>query len=610
MSEFDGELRADIAPDQGNAVVPDGIDRDQASVDASYGDGASLDLDGGELDSSVVIDEPAPLDELGETDTEAEPGAEPDVRSAGELFDRVGADSNPAVSGLAAVVEHVPKSGQAVETNAAPRENISVQPDIRQDGQSPLPGPASTLAQVEERGPAHELAPRTTVSDTPEAAEPAPPARQNAHSTVVYLGTMSLGSADNRSAAVSPVGEEMDVDRDTLAIEDEDLEAEPDLLGDDSLTLATVLPFPTVHSLEEEAAETTTVGLDVENDGAVAVEQPQAEGNVVDADDARQDVEEGFDGDNLFGLYLSQVKRVGLLKAEEEVDLAQRIELGLLAEKALVNHDMGDPTLVDHLIGNGMSSEEIRALAADLGVAKDRFARANGRLVVWVANKYSGGDTQRLIENVLAGNLGLTKAIQKFDYTKGYKFSGYAAWWIRREIIDALSGQMHSFHLPRKKSDDLSSINRAMRDLQIDSKDIEAIAAHTGIEREDIATLLEFQDFYTGLVSFDSPVGEDGATFGELEPSEDEPVEEVGVRSAYREELKAIVHPALDLLTERERQVAVLKYGFGCEPVPTMAEIGRRLGISRKRVSQLDVAGTRKLRTHLSFMAGAAAEID
>ena len=282
-------------------------------------------------------------------------------------------------------------------------------------------------------------------------------------------------------------------------------------------------------------------------------------------------------------LYLNAAGQFALLTAEEEADLAKRYQAGLHAERMLAN-------------GTRLTPRK-RALLARLRLdgerAKDRMVRANLRLVVAQARKFSGRDLD-LLELIQEGNLGLMRACEKFDHTKGYKFSTYAVWWIRQALQRGVANKARTIRVPAHIWEIAAKLRRVESELrQKLGRDPTAneVAAKTGIS---IERLREVHTALRDTISLDRPIGEDGdATMGDLIP--DDEASDPAV-TAVDADLRARIAEALADLDERERSVLELRYGFIDGRPRTLDEIGAGFGLSRERIRQVEAEALAKLR--------------
>jgi RNA polymerase primary sigma factor len=298
---------------------------------------------------------------------------------------------------------------------------------------------------------------------------------------------------------------------------------------------------------------------------------------------------------DLVRLYLDEIGRAPLLDAAAEVELAQRIEAGLYARHLL--DQLGRRRAVKlRLARRVATSGELAALAADGEAAKRAFIRANLRLVVSLARRYSRA-SMPLLDLIQEGNVGLVRAVEKFDYTRGYKFSTYATWWIRQSIGRAIAEQSRVVRLPVHQVEKLSRLARVRRDLAAslgrDPSDAE-VAAEMELPLEAVA---ELDTISRAPASLDSLVGEDGgATLGDLVDAADPGPEELVIERASRQQLSELIA----LLSPREHEVIRSRYGLQHGRRETYDEIASRLGVSRERARQIEREALERLRGWVS----------
>ncbi len=281
--------------------------------------------------------------------------------------------------------------------------------------------------------------------------------------------------------------------------------------------------------------------------------------------------------------YLKSIGRTSLLTAEQEVDLAKRIEAGLFAEHKLDT----DPDLSPEL------RHDLELVAEDGRRAKAHMLEANLRLVVSVAKKYSDRGLS-LLDVVQEGNLGLIRAVEKFDYTKGYKFSTYAMWWIRQAIQRGFADSARTIRLPVHVLEMLSKLSRVERDMHQRlgrEPTPEELAVELDRTPDQIEELLRTS---RQPISLDSTIGEDGETsIGDLIEDVDAPeASELVDRQLMAEQLRS----ALDALTPREATIMAMRFGLYDGNPHTLDEIGRALGLTRERIRQLEKQSLSKLR--------------
>ncbi|MFD8702555.1 sigma-70 family RNA polymerase sigma factor [Kitasatospora sp. NPDC059648] len=288
---------------------------------------------------------------------------------------------------------------------------------------------------------------------------------------------------------------------------------------------------------------------------------------------------------DLLRQYLREIGRIRLLTAAEEVELARRIEAGLFAEERLD----GDPPPPDPL------ARELDTLVVLGRIAKHRLIEANLRLVVSVAKRYVGRGLT-LLDLIQEGNLGLIRAVEKFDYARGYKFSTYATWWIRQAMSRALADQARTIRVPVHVVELINRVVRVQRVL-LQERGLEPTPA-------DIATALELTEarvrellrLAQEPISLHTPVGEeDDVALGDLiEDADAASPAESATFLLLRQHLDAV----LATLGERERQVVQLRYGLDDGRPRTLEEIGAVFGVTRERIRQIESKTLVKLREH------------
>ena len=315
--------------------------------------------------------------------------------------------------------------------------------------------------------------------------------------------------------------------------------------------------------------------------GRAAAATPEAE---VDADAPVREETLGPVAD-LFRQYLREIGRIPLLTAAEEVELARRVEAGLFAEEKL--NCQSDP--------DGDFSHELDQLVVLGRIAKRRLIEANLRLVVSVAKRYVGRGLT-MLDLVQEGNLGLIRAVEKFDYTRGYKFSTYATWWIRQAMSRALADQARTIRVPVHVVELINRVVRVQRRL-LQERGYEPatgdVAAQLGLTAERVCEVLRLAQ---EPVSLHAPVGdEDDVALGDLiEDGDATSPLEAAAFLLLREHLDV----ALSTLGERERKVIQLRYGLVDGRPRTLEEIGQVFGVTRERIRQIESKTLNKLRDH------------
>ncbi|MFJ4363161.1 RNA polymerase sigma factor [Streptomyces chartreusis] len=287
---------------------------------------------------------------------------------------------------------------------------------------------------------------------------------------------------------------------------------------------------------------------------------------------------------DLFRQYLREIGRIPLLTAAEEVELARRVEAGLFAEEKL-----GTPGL------DGRLALDLDRLVVMGRMAKRRLIEANLRLVVSVAKRYVGRGLT-MLDLVQEGNLGLIRAVEKFDYARGYKFSTYATWWIRQAMSRALADQARTIRVPVHVVELINRVVRVQRRMLQErgyEPTPEEVADHLDLAPERVSEVLRLAQ---EPVSLHAPVGEeDDVALGDLIEDGDatSPVESAAFL-LLREHLEAV----LSTLGERERKVVQLRYGLADGRPRTLEEIGRIFGVTRERIRQIESKTLNKLRDH------------
>jgi RNA polymerase sigma factor (sigma-70 family) len=287
---------------------------------------------------------------------------------------------------------------------------------------------------------------------------------------------------------------------------------------------------------------------------------------------------------DLVRAYLNGIGRTKLLSAAQEVELAKRVEAGLFAEEKLASAGGLDDQL----------RADLATIAAEGRMAKDHLLEANLRLVVSIAKRYTGRG-MAFLDLIQEGNLGLIRAVEKFDYAKGYKFSTYATWWIRQAITRAMADQARTIRIPVHMVEQVNRMVRARRDLSTAlgrEPTVAEVAAAMGVGE---LTVLELISYDREPVSLDQAVGEDGeSALGDFVAGTDprqEPADSVS-QGMLRNEVEII----LATLSQREQEVIRLRFGLDDGRQRTLDEVGREFGLSRERIRQIEKVTLLKLR--------------
>jgi len=282
--------------------------------------------------------------------------------------------------------------------------------------------------------------------------------------------------------------------------------------------------------------------------------------------------------------YLKQIGKVPLLNAEQEVELAKRIEAGLFAEEKLAEAPTGL---------HGDQRFDMEWIAEDGRRAKNHLLEANLRLVVSLAKRYTGRG-MLFLDLIQEGNLGLIRAVEKFDYTKGYKFSTYATWWIRQAITRAMADQARTIRIPVHMVEVINKLARVQRQMLQDlgrEPTPEELAAELDMTPEKV---IEVQKYGREPISLHTPLGEDGdSEFGDL--IEDSEAIQPGEAVSFTL-LQEQLHSVLDTLSEREAGVVSMRFGLTDGQPKTLDEIGKVYGVTRERIRQIESKTMSKLR--------------
>jgi RNA polymerase primary sigma factor len=394
---------------------------------------------------------------------------------------------------------------------------------------------------------------------------------------------------------------------------DDDLEAEPDVLEDDAdldledLEVDDEAPEEAAEEADEGEAEAVegeakqpkakpaekAAGEDDDEEIAEPSEKDKASGDFVwDEEEsealrqARKDAELTASADSVRA-YLKQIGKVALLNAEEEVELAKRIEAGLYATQ-----------LMSELTEKGeklpaAQRRDMMWICRDGDRAKNHLLEANLRLVVSLAKRYTGRG-MAFLDLIQEGNLGLIRAVEKFDYTKGYKFSTYATWWIRQAITRAMADQARTIRIPVHMVEVINKLGRIQRELLQDlgrEPTPEELAKEMDITPEKV---LEIQQYAREPISLDQTIGDEGdSQLGDfIEDSEAVVAVDAVSFTLLQDQLQSV----LETLSEREAGVVRLRFGLTDGQPRTLDEIGQVYGVTRERIRQIESKTMSKLR--------------
>ncbi|PJI93503.1 RNA polymerase sigma factor [Luteimicrobium subarcticum] len=434
-------------------------------------------------------------------------------------------------------------------------------------------------------------APKTTATASAAAdaepaddeAAPAKPARTRAASTAKAAGT--------RAAATKAAATKTTAAKTTAAAKAKAAKAAKDADADDENI--------DVSDLEVDESTESTDAEGAEKPAAATSDSDDESGDsgfvYSDADDddapAQQVVTAGATADPVKD-YLKQIGKVALLNAEQEVELAKRIEAGLFAEEKLAKeYPSYDRTKADATTRTLV--RELQWISADGKRAKNHLLEANLRLVVSLAKRYTGRG-MLFLDLIQEGNLGLIRAVEKFDYTKGYKFSTYATWWIRQAITRAMADQARTIRIPVHMVEVINKLARVQRQMLQDlgrEPTPEELAKELDMTPEKV---VEVQKYGREPISLHTPLGEDGdSEFGDLIEDSEAVVPADAVSFTLLQEQ---LHGVLDTLSEREAGVVSMRFGLQDGQPKTLDEIGKVYGVTRERIRQIESKTMSKLR--------------
>ncbi len=391
------------------------------------------------------------------------------------------------------------------------------------------------------------------------AAKKAAPAKKAVPAKKAAAGPAKAGKATEAGEDAPVDGEEIDPEE--LAAEIEDVVVEE--------------PAALVQAAATDAASSATDGdFEWDDEESEALKQ------------ARRDAELTASADSVRA-YLKQIGKVPLLNAEQEVELAKRIEAGLYAAERLRACDEGEEKL------DRTFERDLRWIGRDGERAKNHLLEANLRLVVSLAKRYTGRG-MAFLDLIQEGNLGLIRAVEKFDYTKGYKFSTYATWWIRQAITRAMADQARTIRIPVHMVEVINKLGRIQRELLQDlgrEPTPEELAKEMDITPEKV---LEIQQYAREPISLDQTIGDEGdSQLGDfIEDSEAVVAVDAVSFSLLQDQLQQV----LQTLSEREAGVVRLRFGLTDGQPRTLDEIGQVYGVTRERIRQIESKTMSKLR--------------
>lgn len=428
-------------------------------------------------------------------------------------------------------------------------------------------------------------------------------ARAKAAAKAPARGAAKAKDADDVSTDTvgSEAAEELDTDIDVEPGEDLELDAADLVLDELEVDETPEEEDAVIDPADAEAedgepvvvVESTAAAAEDEEDIAEPTEKDKASGDFVwDEDEsealrqARKDAELTASADSVRA-YLKQIGKVALLNAEEEVELAKRIEAGLYATQLMVElTDRGEKL-------PAAQRRDMMWICRDGDRAKNHLLEANLRLVVSLAKRYTGRG-MAFLDLIQEGNLGLIRAVEKFDYTKGYKFSTYATWWIRQAITRAMADQARTIRIPVHMVEVINKLGRIQRELLQDlgrEPTPEELAKEMDITPEKV---LEIQQYAREPISLDQTIGDEGdSQLGDfIEDSEAVVAVDAVSFTLLQDQLQSV----LDTLSEREAGVVRLRFGLTDGQPRTLDEIGQVYGVTRERIRQIESKTMSKLR--------------
>jgi len=346
-----------------------------------------------------------------------------------------------------------------------------------------------------------------------------------------------------------------------------------------------------VEQLEEAFAALMSAGIPYVED--TPPEEPSEEELIIDEEEAEDELEDhdqlvsfddlaNIDTDDTIGLYLKEVSRVPLLTAEEEVELAQRIERGRMAREELARGNVSP-----------RRRQDLRRLIEDGWGAREHLITANSRLVISVAKKYMGRGVP-FLDLIQEGNIGLIRATKKFDYRRGHKFSTYATWWIRQAVTRAIADQGRTIRVPVHMGDQINKLLRVQHQLTQRlgrEPSLEELAEALDVPPKKVENMIQVA---RRPLSLETPTDdEEDSVLGDfIEDEEAPPPDDAATYNLLREHLEEV----LNSLPPREVRILQLRYGLLDGQAYTLEEVGRKMGVTRERVRQIEAQALSRLR--------------
>ncbi|KAA9393423.1 RNA polymerase sigma factor [Kocuria coralli] len=494
-------------------------------------------------------------------------------------------------SGTTSATKTAAKKTTAAKKATAAKKSTAAKKTTAAKSSAAKPAAAASTARTSAKKAAgKDTAAESTTAESDDEAEatpakaPAKPRKTRAKTAAPKKkATGSRGGKKASAAAADDLDddEEFDVDDSMSSDAAEDSQDSADEAEEGEETDGVIAP---------EDAENAKSGTEVvaKPTGKTTASQEAARGFVLSTNDdddapAQQVVSAGATADPVKD-YLKQIGKVALLNAEQEVDLALRIEAGLFAE-----HKYKDEA--DTLTRE--QKKELRWVIHDGKRAKNHLLEANLRLVVSLAKRYTGRG-MLFLDLIQEGNLGLIRAVEKFDYTKGFKFSTYATWWIRQAITRAMADQARTIRIPVHMVEVINKLARVQRQMLQDlgrEPTPEELAQELDMTPEKV---VEVQKYGREPISLHTPLGEDGdSEFGDLIEDSEAVVPADAVSFTLLQEQ---LHSVLDTLSEREAGVVAMRFGLTDGQPKTLDEIGKVYGVTRERIRQIESKTMSKLR--------------
>jgi RNA polymerase primary sigma factor len=444
---------------------------------------------------------------------------------------------------------------------------------------APAKKASTRLKAVDSDAPGDEAEATTTAKNAPakRAAAKKAPAKK-------------VSSADESADAADAAGDptpELEPEAVDLVVEDLEVVVEGDVKPD--LTVAVegdevVVTVGKKRTLDDVDESTFEPVVEAKLEGELKEDQGFTLSAADDADEPEQQVMVAGATADPVKDYLKQIGKVALLNAEQEVELAKRIEAGLFADEML--NDGGAKV-------SAKERDDFDWIAEDGRRAKNHLLEANLRLVVSLAKRYTGRG-MLFLDLIQEGNLGLIRAVEKFDYTKGYKFSTYATWWIRQAITRAMADQARTIRIPVHMVEVINKLARVQRQMLQDlgrEPTPEELAKELDMTPEKV---VEVQKYGREPISLHTPLGEDGdSEFGDLIEDSEAVVPADAVSFTLLQEQ---LHDVLDTLSEREAGVVSMRFGLTDGQPKTLDEIGKVYGVTRERIRQIESKTMSKLR--------------